>query len=195
MRMRHKPSTSTRTVPSGNFTIFDSRDTQPTSCRSSGAGSATSALRCSTAPNRRSPATTSSISLRLGPVSTSNGTMAPGKITMSERPRMGTVSGRELEEMRDGDSAFSAASLMLTNSVSGGVIVVWFCQSNTARGKRFALLIPFGNRNFGRLGGRVAGGRDVHAQEAVHINRLGLAEIKTRRQFQHAFERAVVDLH
>jgi hypothetical protein len=36
---------------------------------------------------------------------------------------MGTLSGRELEEMRGGDSAFSEASLMLTNSVSGVVIV------------------------------------------------------------------------
>ena len=36
--MRQSPSTSTRTVPSGNFTIFDSRETQPTSCKSSGRG-------------------------------------------------------------------------------------------------------------------------------------------------------------
>ena len=89
-RMRQSPSTSTRTVPSGNFTIFDRRETQPTSYKSSGAGSATSGLRCSTAPNSRSPATMSSISLRLGPVSTSSGTTVPGKITMSDRPRMGS---------------------------------------------------------------------------------------------------------
>ena len=122
--MRHKPSTSTRTEPSGNLTILDRRETQPTSCRSSGAGSATSALRCSTAPNNRSPATMSSISLRLGPVSMRSGTIAPGKMTMSESPRSGRVSGNEREEMCAAASVFSAASVMLTNSVSGDVVVI-----------------------------------------------------------------------
>src|SRR5208282_6582197 len=47
-----------------------------------------------------------------------------GKITMSDRPRIGSVSGSEREEMRGGDDAeFSGASKMLTNSVSGEVIV------------------------------------------------------------------------
>ena len=124
MRMRHKPSTSTRAVPSGNFTILDRRETQPTSCKSSGRGSAISGLRCSTAANRRSPATMSSINFRLGPVSTSSGTTAPGKITMSDRPRMGRFSGNERDDIRGRASDFSAPPRMLTNSVSGEVIVV-----------------------------------------------------------------------
>ena len=65
----------------------------------------------------------SSTSFKLAPVSTSNGTTAPGKITMSERPRMGNISGSERDDMRDARSDFSAAPRMLTNSVSGAVIV------------------------------------------------------------------------
>ena len=121
--MRHKPSTSTRAVPSGNFTIFTSRDTQPTSYKSSGLGSATSGRRCNTTPSNRSPATTSSISFRLGPVSTSSGTRALGKMTMSDKPRMGKASGNEREEIRGGGPELSVPK-MLTNSVSGDVIVV-----------------------------------------------------------------------
>src|SRR5450631_1507553 len=193
--MRHKPSTSTRTVPSGNFTILDSREMQPTSYKSSGAGSATSALRCNTAPNKRSPATMSSISLRLGPVSMSSGTTAPGKITMSERPRMGTLSGSEREEMRGVASAFSAASLMLTNSVSGDDIVAILSNRCSAGEKIHAPSVPLGNRNFGRFGLRRARWRHVHPQKTVHINRLGLAQVVARRQIQHGLERSVIDLH
>ena len=121
--MRHNPSTSTRAVPSGNFTIFTRRATQPTSYRSSGLGSTTSGWRCNTTPSNRSPATTSSISFRLGPVSTSNGTRALGKMTMSDKPRIGKASGSDREEIRGGGPEFSVPK-MLTNSVSGDVIVV-----------------------------------------------------------------------
>src|ERR1019366_5987523 len=65
----------------------------------------------------------SSISFRLGPVSTSSGTTAPGKITMSERPSTGSISGSERADIRGGVSAFSAAPSMLTNSVAGHDVV------------------------------------------------------------------------
>jgi hypothetical protein len=42
---------------------------------------------------------------------------------MSDRPRMGRVSGRELEETRAGASGLPAVPNMLMNSVSGEVIV------------------------------------------------------------------------
>ena len=47
----------------------------------------------------------------------------PGKITMSDRPRMGRRSGRELEETRDGASVLPEAPKMLINSVSGEVMI------------------------------------------------------------------------
>jgi len=46
----------------------------------------------------------------------------PGKITMSERPRMGRVCGNECADTRAGASGFPAAPRMLINSVSGDVI-------------------------------------------------------------------------
>ena len=44
-------------------------------------------------------------------------------MTMSDRPRIGSVSGSEREEIRGGDPEFSVPKI-LTNSVSGEVIVV-----------------------------------------------------------------------
>ncbi len=43
----------------------------------------------------------------------------PGKITMSDKPRIGSTSGKALVETREGVSAASAVPRMLTNSVSG----------------------------------------------------------------------------
>ena len=174
MRMRHSPSTSTRAVPSGNFTIFTSRETQPTSYKSSGFGSTISGLRCSTTPSNRSPATMSSISRRLEPVSTSNGTSVPGKMTMSDRPRIGKVSGREWEEICGGVSELSAPR-MLTNSVSGEAIVVPRLLDTAAQEKIYARLISFGNRHLGHLGMRSKRRRHVNPQKTIEINRLGTA--------------------
>src|ERR1039457_4025224 len=199
MRMRHSPSTSTRTVPSGNFTIFVRRETQPTLCKSSGPGSATSGLRCSTAPSSRSPATRSSTSLRLGPVSTSSGTTAPGKITMSDRPRIGSASGSEREDRRLGNSDFSPVPRMLTYSVSGDVSFEFIVVSTAGwippRPKIHARSCSFRNGNFGRFVLRLVRGRHVNAQKTVHINRFGPRQIITRRQVHHPFKRPVTDLH
>ena len=177
MLMRQSPSTSTRTVPSGNFTIFFRRETHPTVYRSSGVGSATSPLRCSTAPNKRSPATMSSMSLRLGPVSSKSGTTAPGKITISASPRIGRISGKERVETRDASSVFSAAPRMLTNSVSGDVVVIIPAFRPRRLRKVQARSCPFADRNFLCLG--LCRPRRGHfdAQEAVQINGFGLAQI------------------
>jgi hypothetical protein len=59
----------------------------------------------------------------LGPVSTNSGATAPGKITISERPRIGRASGRERDEIREASSGLPAAPRMLINSVSGEVMV------------------------------------------------------------------------
>ena len=126
MRMRHRPSTSTRTVLSGNLSIFNTRAAQPTSYISLGNGFSASAFRCNTTPSKRSPPTTSSISLVLWAVSTSSGATIPGKMTMSDRPRMGSISGSELDETRGGASGLPAAPRMLINSVSGEVMIAPF---------------------------------------------------------------------
>src|SRR5580704_8971936 len=57
-------------------------------------------------------------------VSTSSGATIPGKITMSERPSTGTISGTEREEIFPGTVSDPAedAPKMLINSVSGEVI-------------------------------------------------------------------------
>ena len=61
-------------------------------------------------------------------VSTSSGATMPGKITMSDKPRMGRTSGKERAEMRDAGTPASPelAPKILMNSVSGEVIVVPF---------------------------------------------------------------------
>ena len=72
---------------------------------------------------------------------------------MSERPRTGTVSGRERDEIRGGASDFSEAPRMLINSVSGDVVVVSTIIKCRAPEKMNAhRLTSFGNWNFGRLG-------------------------------------------
>ena len=122
-RIRHSPSTSTRTVLSGNLSILSTRAAQPTSCISSGRGFSASALRCSARPSRRFPPTTSSMSLMLCAVSTSSGATMPGKTTMSDRPRIGRISGSTREETRSGVSALPAVPRILINSVSGEVMI------------------------------------------------------------------------
>ena len=63
------------------------------------------------------------LNFRLGPVSTSRGTTARGKNDdVKKGHKMGSVSGREREEMREDVSALSAAPRMLTNSVSGALM-------------------------------------------------------------------------
>jgi hypothetical protein len=47
----------------------------------------------------------------------------PGKMTMSDRPKIGKRSGNELEETLEGASVFPAAPRMLINSVSGEVMI------------------------------------------------------------------------
>ena len=63
------------------------------------------------------------------------------------------------------------------------------------RRKRIARgLISLGNRHLGHFGVRLRHGH-VNPQKTVHINGLGLAEIVTRRQFEHTLKRPVTDLH
>jgi hypothetical protein len=69
-------------------------------------------------------------------VSTSSGATIPGKITMSDRPRIGKVAGRELEETRTGASGLPAAPRILINSVSGEVIIAPYCNLDAAALKR-----------------------------------------------------------
>jgi len=47
----------------------------------------------------------------------------PGKMTMSDRPRIGKTPGRELEETRGGVSGLPVAPRILMNSLSGEVMV------------------------------------------------------------------------
>ena len=47
----------------------------------------------------------------------------PGKMTMSDRPRMGRTSGSEVEETSEGTSGLPAAPIMLINSVSGVLMI------------------------------------------------------------------------
>ena len=75
------------------------------------------------------------MSFRLGPVSTSSGTTAPGKITMSDKPRMGSTSGSDREETRLGSSDFSPEPRMLMNSVSWELVIVWSAAPSAASGK------------------------------------------------------------
>jgi len=143
MWMRHSPSTSTRAVPSGNFTILVSRATQPTGWSSSGLGSSVFAFFWRTVPSNRSPVTKSSTSLRLALFSTSKGTTAPGKMTTSERPRMGRVSGSEREEMREGSSDFSPGFRMLINSVSDDSTMALVKFRAYQRLKRFKIIMNY----------------------------------------------------
>jgi len=116
-----QPSTKMRTVPSGNFTILFSRETQrPGASPADRLGDV--GLTCSTAA-KSVAATRSSTSLRLGPVSTSSGTTAPGKITMSIAENRKRVC-RERVETRPATSLFSPEPRMLTNSVSADLVVV-----------------------------------------------------------------------
>ena len=55
-------------------------------------------------------------------ISTSSGATMVGKMTMSDSPRIGNRSGKELDETREGASVFPEAPRMLINSVSGEVI-------------------------------------------------------------------------
>ena len=72
----------------------------------------------------RSPATTSSINRMLAADSTSSGATMPGKITMSERPRMGRMSGSDLPaRVMTVSPPAVGAPRMLMNSVSGEVIL------------------------------------------------------------------------
>ena len=77
------------------------------------------------------------MSFVLWAVSTSSGATIPGKITMSDKPRIGSASGRELEETRGGASGLPAAPRMLINSVSGEVMVAPFCSLDAAALKKF----------------------------------------------------------
>ena len=69
-------------------------------------------------------------------VSTSSGATIPGKITMSDRPRIGKVAGKELEETRAGASGLPAAPRILINSVSGEVMVAPYCSLDAATLKK-----------------------------------------------------------
>jgi hypothetical protein len=47
-------------------------------------------------------------------------------MTMSDKPRIGSFSGKELEETRGGASGLPAAPRMLINSVSGVLMIAPF---------------------------------------------------------------------
>jgi hypothetical protein len=55
---------------------------------------------------------------------------------MSDKPRTGNTSGSELEETRGGGSGLPAAPRMLTNSVSGEVMVAPFSSLDAAAPKK-----------------------------------------------------------
>src|SRR6267378_6142663 len=61
--------------------------------------------------------------------------------------------------------------------------------------KNCGRLVSFGNKNLGRFGLRRACLRHVNAEKAIRINGLGLAQVKSWRQLQHALERPIADLH
>ena len=149
IRIRQSPSTSTRTVLSGNLSIFNTRAAQPPSQRSSGWGFSTSARRWRTKPSRRSPSTTSSISRMLCAVSTSSGATIAGKITISESPRMGSDSGSVGATTRGGGassvSEVAVAPRIRINSVSGELMfhatlaIGWL---NTRKSSRKFIFLP-----------------------------------------------------
>jgi hypothetical protein len=66
------------------------------------------------------------MSLVLWGVSTRSGATIPGKMTISESPRIGRTCGREWAETRAGASGLPEAPRILINSVSGEVIVASF---------------------------------------------------------------------
>jgi hypothetical protein len=59
-------------------------------------------------------------------VSTSSGATMPGKITMSDKPRIGRTSGKERDEIRETGAPASPelTPRILMNSVSGVAIVL-----------------------------------------------------------------------
>ena len=124
IRNRRKPSIRTRTVLSGNFNIFNTRAAQPCVHKSCGTGLSTAGFFCRTSPRKRSPATTSSINRMLCVVSTRSGATIPGKMTMSESPRIGRFSGKDLDQtfVPEG-SALPAEPRISISWESGGVII------------------------------------------------------------------------
>ena len=121
------------------------------------------------------------MSLVLWAVSTSSGATIPGKITMSDKPRIGNTSGSELEETRGGASGLPAAPRMLINSVSGEVMVAPFCSLDAAAPRKVQQerLIPLGNRHLGILHMPLRQ-RHINPQESVQVSRFRLAQIVAR---------------
>src|SRR5581483_815996 len=177
IRIRHKPSTSTRTVLSGNFSIFKTRAAQPTSYMSSGSGFSTSGRRCNATPNKRSPPTTSSIKWMLWAFSTSKGATIPGKITMSDSPRIGSTSGKEREEIRGGvvSPPPDVAPKMLMNSVSGEVMVASFPILDAAPPQKIQKYLLGRDDQLGVFHRSRRQYRHIHPQEAVRVRSFGLA--------------------
>src|SRR6267143_5666737 len=196
MRMRQSPSTSTRTVLSGNLSIFRTRPAQPNSCKSSGVGLSNSGLRCRTSPRRRSPSTTSSMRRMLWAVSTSNGATMPGKITISERPRMGRTEGT-LAATRGVCVSVppGAAPKIRMNSVSGEVICRVALTLDAPSSQKVQQLFFFGNRNEDGFCRRTSGLRDIDAEKPVLVGGLGLTEVVAGWNFNYALEGAVIDFH
>jgi hypothetical protein len=187
MRMRQSPSTSTRAVPSGNFTILDRRVTQPTSCKSSGAGSATSGLRCKHRAEQTVAGDDVVNQLEARPGLDEQRHDGAGKNHDVRKAEDGQrLSGSEREEMRDGTFPIFRRAQNADK----------FCFRRCCRRSIHRVRLPPRRKRFthgqfpSAIGTlvvlvRLVRRRHVNPQKAVHINRLGLAQIIARRQFQH----------
>src|SRR4029079_9400482 len=126
---------------------------------------------------------------------TSSGAIMPGKMTISERPRIGRTWGSEWAETRAGASGFTPARTMVIDSVSGEVIVASFYILDAAALKRFRnSLIPLGDGHLGALHLRLSE-RHVNAQKAIQVGCFRLDEVVPGRNFEQTFKRSVVDFH
>ncbi len=92
-RTRCRPCTRMRMVPSGSLIILCARPTVPTGYSRSGPGVSTSASRLVTMASRRSPASTSSMSLMLRSCPMVSGIIVSGNTTVSRRGRTGRTAG------------------------------------------------------------------------------------------------------
>src|SRR5680860_919404 len=105
-----------RSVPSGDFIIFCTKERVPSSSASFGPGSSTCGSFTATRPTSLSPDKTWSISLTERDCPTARGTMASGKTTVSLRGSMGMLLG----VMGESSSPFSGAITVVNSVASWG---------------------------------------------------------------------------
>jgi hypothetical protein len=122
--MRQSPSTSTRTVPSGNFTILFSRETQPTFVQILRAGFGDFGIGLQ--HGSKKPVAGHEVVHEFKARSGLNEQRhdGAGKNHDVRQAEDGQVSGSERDETRPALPLFRLEPRMLTNSVSGDFIVV-----------------------------------------------------------------------